>query len=103
MTDAVSTTPDGTLVKVELTPGADEDRFPAGFNEWRGRVQARVSAQPQHGQANLALCRLVAETLELPVARVELVHGHTSRRKTLLLRGIEPDQVRERLGGVLPG
>lgn len=101
MEDPLTQVEDGVLLEVEVAPGAPEDRFPAGFNPWRGRVKAKVQAQAQDGQANLSLCELVADHLGLGGRAVTIARGHTSRQKTLHLAGVEEAALRERLRGVL--
>lgn len=90
------------LLAIEVVPGASEDAFPAGYNPWRKRVQARVRAHPEDGRANGALCRLVAEHFSLAPGDVSVGAGHSARQKTLVLRGANEASVRARLAGVLP-
>ncbi len=42
-----------------------------------------IAAVPEEGAANESLRRFVAAEFGVPVARVEIVSGHTSRRKRL--------------------
>jgi uncharacterized protein YggU (UPF0235/DUF167 family) len=44
------------------------------------------------------LVRFLAEHLDLPRNRVELVRGHTSRHKVIKLFGISPESVVSKLG-----
>lgn len=99
----VASTDGGSLLRVELTPGADEDTFPAGYNPWREVVEARVSAPAREGEANRALVELVAAELDLPTGQVRIKTGPTSRRKTLTLQGLPLSTLEEKLDGVLPG
>jgi uncharacterized protein YggU (UPF0235/DUF167 family) len=48
--------------------------------------------------ANEALVRLLAETLDCPRSKVELVRGHTSRHKTIKLHGMTVEAVAAILG-----
>lgn len=92
---------DGVLLDVEVTPSADRDAFPSGYNPWRERVEARVRARAEDGEANRALCDLVAKTLGVDAAQVGIEHGHTSRRKTIVVRGPTREDVEAALGDVL--
>ena len=56
-----------------------------------------VAAAPERGRANEAVVRLLAETLELPRDRVELVAGHAGRDKVVELTGIGPAETERRL------
>jgi uncharacterized protein (TIGR00251 family) len=52
-------------------------------------LQVRVSAAPTEGEAN-RLCReVLAETLEIPPSRVEILSGHRARRKRIRVEGVE--------------
>lgn len=64
---------------VRLTPRSSQNRI-----EIEGdAARAWVTASPTDGQANAALIRLVADTLDVAPPRVNIVRGHTSRAKTL--------------------
>lgn len=94
---AVKPARDGASLDVEVVPGARESRFPAGYNAWRARIEAKVRAPPEDGQANAELCALVAAALGVPPSAVRVSAGHTSRRKTLLVAGLGVDEVLARL------
>jgi uncharacterized protein len=89
--DAIKPAKDGVAIEVEVVPGSRESRFPAGFNEWRERIEAKVRAPPEEGQANAELVRLAAAALGVPPSRVSVSSGATSRRKTLYVIGLEKD------------
>jgi uncharacterized protein (TIGR00251 family) len=80
---------DGVLLSIKLQPRASIDEIgqPLG-NELR----IKVTAPPVDAAANTALVRLLAETLDCPRNRVELVRGHTSRHKTVKVTGISAVQ-----------
>ena len=96
---AIKRAHDGVTLELDVVPGARESRFPAGFNAWRGRLEAKVHAPPEEGQANAELCRLVATTLGVPVAAVRVIAGHTSRRKSVQVAGLTVEQAMARLAG----
>lgn len=80
-----------------VNPSAGTDAFPDGYNEWRERIGARVRAPAQGGEANRALCELVADRLGVEADHVGITQGHTSSRKTLIVRGPSVDEIAERL------
>ncbi|MCW7537461.1 DUF167 domain-containing protein [Aquabacterium sp. A7-Y] len=51
-----------------------------------GALRLRLQAPPVDGKANEALLRWLAERLELPRSRLELLRGQTSRRKTVVVQ-----------------
>lgn len=86
---AVKSARGGVALDVEVVPGASRSGFPVGFNEWRKRLEARVTAPPENGEANQELVALVAAYFGLPASAVQVTAGHTARRKTLLVRGLK--------------
>ena len=86
---------DGALLAVKLQPRASKNEIvgPMG-NELR----IKVTAAPVDAAANEALLRLLAETLDCPRGKVELVRGHTSRHKVIKLHGMDAATVAAKLG-----
>ena len=93
---------DGWLLAVWVQPGA---RSTSAQGIIDGCLKLRLAAPPVDGKANEALLRWVADRIGVPVRAVELVTGHTSRRKRLkfsctLARG---DLEARLVGEPLPG
>jgi uncharacterized protein (TIGR00251 family) len=51
-------------------------------------VRVRLKAPPVGGAANAALITLLAKALGVPSYAVEIISGHTSRRKVLSVAGL---------------
>jgi len=82
-------------LKVKVSPGARKEDI-AG---WLGDVlRVRVTAPPERGKANEAVCRLLAARLGLPVSAITIARGATSRDKLLQVDGLTEDEMRRRLG-----
>ena len=90
----ISLQPDGVSLAIKLQPraSANEIAEPLG-NELR----VKVTAPPVEAAANEALIRLLADTLDCPRRRVEILRGHTSRHKVIKLHGLSADAVLARL------
>ena len=56
-------------------------------------LRIKVMAPPVDAAANEALVRLLADRLDCPRNRVELVRGYTSRHKVVKLYGMAPEHV----------
>jgi uncharacterized protein YggU (UPF0235/DUF167 family) len=52
-----------------------------------------LTALPEDGRANDALCRLLAERLKVPVSAVRIVPGEKSRTKRVSIAGVTREQV----------
>lgn len=66
-----------------------------GFDD-NGRLIIRVTSPPVKGKANDEVIRVLRKALR---ARVEIVSGHKSREKLVLIRDAEPSIVLENLLG----
>ena len=62
-----------------------------------GRIIVRVTAAPVEGAANDAVIATIAAALELPRRAVRVIHGGTSRNKTIEVTGLDPAAARARL------
>ncbi len=82
---ALEDTPEGVRILIEVTAGARDERFPDGFNPWRGRIGVRVRAPAQDGRANRAVLSLVAGVLGVTPADVRIVSGSTDSRKAIVV------------------
>ena len=80
---------DGVIVDVRLTPRGGRDAIEGIERRADGRVvlKARVRAAPFEGQANTALCRLLADVLDTAPRQVPLVAGSTARVKRIRIAG----------------
>ncbi|MGA8652121.1 MAG: DUF167 family protein [Xanthobacteraceae bacterium] len=82
-------TADGLLVEVRLTPRGGRDAIEGIEQRADGRavLKARVRAAPSDGEANAALCRLVAAALDVAPRDVTIAAGAASRIKRVLIKG----------------
>jgi uncharacterized protein (TIGR00251 family) len=80
---------DGVALDVRLTPRSGRDAIEGLERRADGRMvlKARVRAAPFEGQANEALCRLVAHELGLAPRQVEIAAGEGARIKRLRIAG----------------
>ena len=90
----------GTIIALEVTTGAKNDSFPAGYNVWRKTIGCRVTAPAVEGKANRAIIRLVSEILAVPATTVSIQSGATSSQKRVLVIGIDKKYLLDRLKGI---
>ena len=86
---------DGVLLSVKLQPRASANEIGDALGN---ELRIKVTAPPVDAAANEALLKLLAQHLDCPRNRVELVRGHTSRHKTIKLYGLAPEDVVKKLG-----
>ncbi len=95
--DAISPHPQGFTIRFEVAPGSSRLIVPSGFNPWRRSLEARLTEEPTKGKANRQLVEAVAGIFSLPVEMVEVLSGHKSARKVVLVRGVSIDRALELL------
>ncbi len=66
-----------------------------------GALKIKVSAQPESGKANKAVCALLAKHLQIQRRSVCVVRGATSQTKRLQIAGLSEASVRQKLEGVV--
>jgi uncharacterized protein len=83
--EAVQATADGRCrILLHAQPGAAAERFPDGYDPWRGRLGVRVRTPAREGRANAAIVAAVARALGLPEAAVALEAGASASRKAVV-------------------
>ena len=90
--------PDAELT-VRLQPRAKRNAIEG---ERDGVLRVSVAAAPVDGQANAALCKLIAKQVGVARGRVSIVRGERSREKTLRVEGLPPAELRRALGLHIP-
>lgn len=83
------TTAGGIVLTVRLTPKGGRDGIDGVdvLSDGRTVLKARVRAAPSEGEANDALCKMMAKALGVPPRDVALVAGATARIKRLTVVG----------------
>jgi uncharacterized protein YggU (UPF0235/DUF167 family) len=84
-----SATAGGIALAVRLTPKGGRNAIDGidVLADGRAVLKARVAAAPSEGEANDALCRMIAKAVGVPPRDVTLVAGATARIKRLSISG----------------
>jgi uncharacterized protein (TIGR00251 family) len=87
---------DGVMLSVKVQPRASRNEIGEALGT---ELRIKVTAPPVDSAANEALVRLLAETLDCPRNRIELVRGGTSRHKVVKVYGLSAEAVLAKLVG----
>ncbi len=85
---------EGTILPVRAQPGARRNEI---RGEQDGSLKVAVTRIAEKGKANKALVEFLARSLGLRKSQFELLSGETSHQKRLLIRGVPPETIGERL------
>ncbi len=81
---------------IRVQPRASRDSV---GGEWQGALRVRLTAPPLEGRANDALCRLLAEQLNIPRSAVSILSGERSRSKRVRVEGVGAQQIQALAAG----
>lgn len=88
----------GVTIRLKAVPGAKRDELAGVLGD---RLKVRVSAPPEGGKANKAICALLARALGVKRRDVEIISGPTNPEKVARVLGIDEATASERvLGGI---
>lgn len=78
--------PEGVELTLLIQPRASRTRV---VGEHDGQLKIQLAAPPVDGEANAALVEFLAKALGVPRRQVALVAGDASRRKRVMVQGID--------------
>ena len=90
----INETARGTTLEVYVQPKASRNEL-VGAHE--GTLKVRLTAPPVEGEANHECVKFLAKLLRVSRSRVEIVQGHKSRRKTILIQGVTGEDLLNQL------
>jgi uncharacterized protein len=85
---------DDVLLPVKVVPKSSRDKI---TGELDGSLKVNISAAPEKGAANKALCKFLAKQLGVKAKQVSVDTGQSSPRKTLRINGLKAEQIRQKL------
>lgn len=88
------TTADGMLLPVHAKPKSSRNGV-VGIHA--GRLKVAVTAAPEKGKANAAVIDVLVTELDLKRSQLTLVAGETDPRKTVLVAGLDADDLQRRI------
>ena len=92
----------GALLPVKVVPNSSQSCIDVPEAD-ETALRVRVQAVPDKGQANTAVCRLLASVLAVPKQSVVVHRGQTSRQKQIWVSTLTPAQVLEALHAAIGG
>mgnify|MGYP005855149411 CR=1 FL=1 len=83
---------EGTILKVYLQPKSSKNEI---VGPYRDGIKVRITAPPVAGKANEALIRFLSKEFGFSPSCIEIIKGHHSREKTLLISGMVLPAIRQ--------
>lgn len=82
------------LLHIKAVPGARRDEIAGPLGD---RLKVRISAPPEDGRANKAICALIAERVGVRAGAVSVARGQTNPEKTIRISGVSAEDAAARL------
>lgn len=85
----------GSAIAVRVTPRASRNKIVEMLPD--GTIKIHIAAPPVDGEANEALIRFLAEVLNVPKSRLEIVAGQSGRDKLVSVLDMDAETVQQRI------
>lgn len=85
----------GAALAIRVTPRARRNEIVEILSD--GTVRIRLTAPPVEDKANQALVRFLADILDVPTSRIEIVAGITGRDKLVSILDMEAEDVHRKI------
>lgn len=86
---------DGSLIlEIEVSPNSQTNKI-SGINQWRKRLKIDVSKPAVNGMANEELLHFILEKFDIKRNQAELISGHKSKLKSIIVSGITDVEILE--------
>ena len=80
---------DSITIDLEVTPGAKKSCFPGGYNQWRERIEIKLTAAAQKGKANNELIETLADYFKINTSSISIRSGARSTKKTIEISDLD--------------
>lgn len=80
---ALTETDDGVIIEIDVTPGSKKKIVPSGYNEWRNRIEVKLTKPPVDGKANKELIESLSDILSVPKKDIMIISGSTNSKKSV--------------------
>ncbi len=85
----------GTLIDIEVVPNSKKESFQ--YDEWTNRIKVKIKEPAVKCKANLGIIKKFSEIFN----KCEIVSGHLSRKKTVLIPGMDIETVSKTLESII--
>ncbi|MDV0444831.1 hypothetical protein MmiAt1_03740 [Methanimicrococcus sp. At1] len=83
------------LIDLEVTPGSKVIQVPSGYNEWRKRIEVKITQAPQKGKANEQIIEEIAALFNVSTSSVSIENGMTSSKKTVRIERVDFSEIKK--------
>ena len=85
----------GAALAIRVTPRARRNEIVGILDD--GTIKIRLTSPPVEGKANNALVEFLADVLDVPRSRIDIVAGETGRDKLVSILDLDAQTVQKRI------
>ena len=85
----------GSALAVRVTPRSSRNQIVAVMND--GTIKVHIAAPPVDDEANQELVKYMAEVLDIPKSKLEIVAGASGRDKLISILDLDVQTAHERI------
>jgi hypothetical protein len=83
----------GAAISVRVNTRSPRTEFAGVMDD--GTIKVKLTSAPIDGKANEELIKFLAGVMQIPKTNVEIISGHTSKNKLVVLFGVDSDRVNQ--------
>ena len=91
--DGVKESNDGVMIFLEVNPGTRSMCVPSGYNDWRKRIEVKLTQNARKGKANEQLVENLSSLFGVSISDIDITSGAKSSKKSVIVRGIDYSDV----------
>ena len=101
--DSIKKYEDGAILNLFVKTKSPKVVFPSGFNQWRKRIEIKITAEPKENKANIEVIKVVANYLSKSTKDIIILSGEKNKEKTLYIKDIFVDNIIKKMRNSIDG
>ena len=89
--DAVRESDNSVVIDIDVTPGSKSISIPDNYNQWRNRIEVKLTQKAQSGKANDQLVEKISELFGVDKSDITILSGEKGSKKSINITGIGYD------------
>ena len=85
MQGAIEKIKGGCIIHIKVKFG-NEDKFPAGYDRWRKRINVIITEEPIKGKANNKIIEILISNFNLTKNDIDIIYGKKSTKKGIVIK-----------------
>ncbi len=82
------------VLAIYVVPRSSKSEVVGLYNDC---LKIKINAQPHDNEANEELIRFLSKSLKVPKASIEIIKGHTQKKKVICVSGCKIEQIKSLL------